>query len=373
MKKDRIYLSPPNMGVEEIEQSRATISSGWMAPVGAALDRFEHELEKKFSDKRVLCLNSGTSALHLALVLSDVQSGDEVVVGSFTFAACANVVKYQGANLVFIDSESTTWNMDPELLRNYFLAGGKAKAVIATHLYGVPAKIYEIRKTCREFGAILIEDAAEALGSTFQGGQVGDFGDFGVVSFNGNKIITTSAGGALILSNEKYKRAKHLSTQANSGAFGYDHKEVGYNYRQSNLLASIGLEQLKKLNHFMGRKREIFNSYLTNLPSEVFEFPSEVNGVECNRWLTTPLIRKDSKISFEPIELIKFLDNVNIEARMLWKPLHLHQAYSHAAFSGNGIAEDLYHRGLCLPSGSGLSDEALQRVADAVGSFLSRY
>jgi len=363
-----IYLSPPNVGDEEKALLAAAIDSGWVAPIGPQLDLFERELELRLAGKKVLALNSGTSALHLALNLADIGSGDDVLVGTFTFAACANVVLYQGANPVFIDSESETWNVDPDILLSYLSSNQKKpKAIIVTHLYGVPAKIKKIKSICDEHGLILIEDAAEALGAKYEGDPVGTFGDFGVISFNGNKLITTGGGGALISSNENFRKGLHLSTQANTDSFGYDHDRVGYNYRLSNVLASVGVAQLEKLEYFLKRKREIFSYYQSNLPS-IFRFEPELEHSFCSRWLTTPLIEDEN---VDPFELIKFLSERKIQSRRLWKPLHLNKAYRDFSFVGTGVAEGLFRSGVCLPSGTALSDADLGYIVKQINSFLS--
>jgi len=363
MKTKRIYLSPPNVDQREYLSIQESLNSGWIAPVGPAIDAFEGELCNRYNKKEVVALNSGTSALHLALVLAGVGSGDEVIVSDFTFAACANVVRYQGAMPVFIDSEPETWNMDPKLLREFLSSYKKPfpKAMIITHLYGMPAQIQEIKQIADTHNIVLIEDAAEALGSTYQSHQVGGFGQYGVLSFNGNKIITTSGGGALICEDREKPRALYLATQANRGKFGYEHDEVGYNYRMSNVLAALGLAQLKKMDVFISRKREIYETYRNALDA-FFIFQDEPQGMVSNRWLTTCLLKEDKKIE----DLILFLDDRNIESRRLWKPLHLHQAYRQATYVGDGTAERLFSRGICLPSGTGLSDSDQARVIEAI-------
>ncbi len=368
MRDRMIYLSPPNVGERERDLLNDAVESGWIAPVGPQLDLFEKELERLFKDRRVLAVNSGTAALHLALVLAGVEKGDTVVVGTFTFAACANVVLYQGATPVFIDSESETWNLDPELLDEYLGSSTKKpKAIIATHLYGVPAKIEKIKKICEEHDVILIEDAAEAIGSTTNGRPVGSFGAFGIISFNGNKLVTTSGGGALIMKDEKYSRGLHLATQANMSDVGYDHHEIGYNYRLSNLLAGIGLAQLEKIEDFISRKREIFEYYRSNLPS-TFQLQPEPSGYFCNRWLTTPL---GDETFANPIELVRFLGEKKIQSRLLWKPLHLNEAYAGVPFIGSGVSESIYNRGVCLPSGTGLTDDDQSYILEQINSYLS--
>ncbi|MEQ9467291.1 MAG: aminotransferase class I/II-fold pyridoxal phosphate-dependent enzyme [Ekhidna sp.] len=368
MNKQRIYLSPPNLVGNEYQKISDVLDSGWIAPVGKAIDEFENQLAASYENKAVVALNSGTSALHLALILSGVGKGDHVLISSFTFAACANVVLYQSANPIFIDSETQTWNLDPDLLEAYLKKAKKIpKAIIVTHLYGMPAQIDRVCSIAKEYGIIVIEDAAEALGSTFNDQYVGGFGEFGVLSFNGNKIITTSAGGALICREQDRKRAVYLATQANSGTLGYDHMEVGYNYRMSNVLAGLGVAQHEHLSDFISRKRAIHTRYQERL-SEHFDFLAEPVGCFSNRWLTTATLR-DSNRNIE--ELIQFLDGQNIETRRLWKPLHLHQAYSGYPFIGDKVAEDLFNRGICLPSGTGLPIEDQDFVIDKIKNWLS--
>lgn len=371
MTSKKIYLSPPNVGEMELKGLQDVLSGGWVAPVGPALNSFEESLSALAERKKVLAVNSGTSALHLALILAGVEKGDEVVIGSFTFAACGNVVKYQGAIPVFLDSEADTWNLDPNLLDEYLSSASKTpKAVIVTHLYGVPAKVEELVSVCDKYGVTLIEDAAEAFGSTYKNQQIGSFGSRGIFSFNGSKIITTSAGGALIGDEMDYKRGLHLATQANIGVFGYDHVEVGYNYRMSNILAGLGLAQLTQLNKFIRRKRDIAAFYETELDPEIFEFPPEPEHTFCNRWLTTPLLKVEGMNKFQPIDLIRFLDENGVESRLLWKPLHLHQVHAGCKYVGGKVAEQFFTRGLCLPSGSTMTNSELRTVANLIAKFL---
>ncbi len=365
----RIYLSPPNAGAEEKEMLNRVLESGWLAPAGTYLDVFEEELGKIYPEKKVLALNSGTSALHLALILSGIAENDQVIVSSFNFVAAANAVRYERAIPVFLDSEPDTWNMDPDLLAEYLENHARPKAVIVTHLYGVPAKIRQLKDVCDLYGVALIEDAAEALGSTYEGVALGSFGNYGILSFNGNKIITTGGGGGLIVPEKDYQRALHLATQANKGTFGYDHDEVGFNYRMSNVLAGIGVGQLRKLNAFVDKKRALFEYYKTNLISDAFEFPPEPVRSVCNRWLSTPLLRAEV---VSPLAMVQFLDQKNIESRRLWKPLHLHKAYSDTIFYGKGIGEQIYERGLCLPSGTQLSADDLAYIVAALNELVSK-
>ncbi len=365
---ERIYLSPPNIGNTEKELTMSALESGWVAPVGPSLDAFEEQLEKYFRGKSIALVNSGTSALHLALILAGVGDGDEVLLGSFTFAACANVVLYERAIPVFLDSEDQTWNLDPEILRAYLKKRSIIpKAVIVTHLYGMPAKIQEIKSICDEYGIYLIEDAAEALGSLVDDQPVGGFGNFGIISFNGNKIITTSGGGALVSKNESDKeRAIHLATQANSGIQEYNHLEAGYNYRLSNVLAGLGIAQFGRLDEFVQKKRAIFEIYREQLDDYLL-FNKASSKAYTNRWLTA-VILKDRNL--DPRKLIDYLDDKNIESRLLWKPLHMHSAYDSAQFVGSGICEELFQSGICLPSGTGLTKEQQELVIAAILSWM---
>lgn len=363
MKDQRIYLSPPNVGEKEQKEVLKSLASGWVAPVGPSIDAFESELAKKYESREVVALNSGTSALHLALIMAGVGVNDHVLGSSFTFAACANVVLYQGAIPIFIDSEEETWNLDPEVLAEYLANCTKIpKALIVTHLYGMPAQMNVIIRIAKEYDISIIEDAAEALGARLKNQEVGAFGDYGILSFNGNKIITTSGGGALLCQAEEKTRAVHLATQANSGKLTYDHTEVGYNYRMSNVLAGIGMGQLKQLESFIEKKRSIFDRYKDAL-NDHFEFMEEPTNSFSNRWLTVCTL-KDSTRNI--MDLIQFLDKQNIESRRLWKPLHLHEAYKDYAFHGSGVCEEIFEKGICLPSGTGLTTDEQDYVIATV-------
>ncbi|MFK7953440.1 MAG: aminotransferase class I/II-fold pyridoxal phosphate-dependent enzyme [Ekhidna sp.] len=367
MKNDRIYLSPPNVGEEEKEELVKVMSEGWVSTVGPTINYFEKDLERLYSDKRVLALNSGTSALHLSLILAKIGRDDKVLVSTLTFVASANVILYQGAIPIFIDSEEKSWNVDPDLLEEYLRStASKPQALIVTHLYGVPAEIKRLRNICDEYQILLIEDAAEALGSTSDNIPLGAFGDYGILSFNGNKIITTSGGGALITNEQGYEKGLLLSTQANSGKSDYYHKDVGYNYRMSNVLAGIGVVQIGKLDSFVKKKRIIFNYYRSHL-SELFEFPEEKRNEFCNRWLTTPIVKEDIDIN----DLITFLENRNIETRRLWRPMHRQPIFEEFDSVSNGVSEGLYEKVICLPSGTGLTERELDYVIDHIKNFFS--
>src|SRR5690606_1802931 len=316
----------------------------------------------------VAALSAGTAAIHLALILLDVKAGDEVICQSFTFSASANPIVYQGATPVFVDSEKDTWNMDPELLReaieDRIAKGKKPKAIIAVHLYGMPAKMKEIMAIAGEYEIPVIEDAAEALGSNIDGWAMGTFGDLAVLSFNGNKIITTSGGGALVSRNAEWvKKARFLATQARDAAPHYQHSHIGYNYRMSNVCAAIGRGQMAVLADRVEQRRMNFEFY-----KDVFKDISEISFLEepagyfSNRWLTTILV--EGKVSRKQIRLA--LEEDNIESRPLWKPMHLQPVFADAPAYTNGMSEALFEKGLCLPSGSNLSQEDLERVAAKV-------
>lgn len=373
----KIWLSSPHMGGKEIKFVQEAFDTNWISPVGPHLTHFEKELATYCKTGDCAVLSSGTAAIHLALIMLDVQRGDEVICSSFTFSATANPVVYQGAQPVFVDSEPETWNMDPELLREaiedrILKTGQTPKAVILVHLYGMPAKIEEILAVCKQFDIPLIEDAAEALGSRYNDRQTGTFGLLGIFSFNGNKIITTSGGGALIAQDAGFlERARFLSTQARDPAPHYQHSAIGYNYRLSNVAAGIGRGQLMVLDEWVRRRRENFAYYereLGRIPG--FSFVKEPDKCYSNRWLTTVLIDADeSGITREEIRIA--LDRKNIESRPLWKPMHCQPVFEKAPAYTNGVSEKLFEQGLCLPSGSNLKTEDLERVCGAITGLRS--
>jgi dTDP-4-amino-4,6-dideoxygalactose transaminase len=368
---ERIYLSPPDMSVAERESLLAAFDSNWIAPLGPEVDAFERELAIRTRVSAAAALNSGTAALHLALVLLDVGPGDEVWTATLTFAATANAIRYVGATPVFIDSERESWCMDPTLLREALQdassSGALPKAVIAVDLYGQCASYDAILDACREYEIPIIEDAAEALGATYQGRPAGSFGAIGVLSFNGNKIITTSGGGAL-LSDDKalVERARHLASQARQRVAHYEHEEVGYNYRLSNLLAALGRAQLARLDGLIERRREINRRYRSSLEGiDGIGFLPEAPGGRSTCWLTCVLLGED-RVGVGPDQVREHLESNDIEARPVWKPMHLQPAYRGCRLIGGAVAEGLFRRGLCLPSGSTLSNEAQRRVIDAL-------
>ena len=362
----KIWLSSPHLSDNERKYVNEAFDSNWIAPVGPHINSFEEKISKISNDSHVAVLNSGTAAIHLALILLDVRRDDNVLCSSFTFAASTNPIVYLGAKPVFIDSEKDTWNMCPTLLENAIielsLKDEKPKAIILVHLYGYPAKINEIIAISKKYNIPLIEDAAEAIGSSYNGIPLGTFGDLGVFSFNGNKIITTSSGGAILSSNKRLiDKAKFLSTQARDESPHYEHSEIGYNYRMSNICAAIGLGQIEVLKERVDKRRYIFDFYKEKLSDiKEIKFVDDIPGFYSNRWLTTILFKKDAAINRESMRLHLLKDN--IESRPLWKPMHLQPVFKKYQVFENGISEDLFDRGLCLPSGSNMNEEDLMRV-----------
>ena len=370
---NKIWLSSPHMGGTEMSYMQEAYDSNWIAPLGPNVTAFEEALEKYVKEEAIVaCLASGTSALHLALIMAGVTSGDTVLCQSFTFSASANPIRYQGANPIFIDSEITTWNMCPialeEAIKDQIVQGKKPKAIIVVHLYGMPAKIAEICTIANEYDILLIEDAAEALGSTYEGKKCGTFGDFGILSFNGNKIITTSGGGALVCKNEESKkRAIYLATQARDIAAHFQHSEIGYNYRMSNVLAGIGRGQMEVLDKHIGLRRanqQFYKKIFSEVPGiTVFEEPNA--AYFSNHWLSSITIDK-TKTGFSREDLRLSLWEDIIESRPLWKPMHLQPVFKNCAYYGEQIAETLFENGLCLPSGSNLTEEDRLRIENSI-------
>ncbi len=368
----KIWLSSPHMsGNEEIFVKEA-FDTNWIAPLGPQVDGFEVDLQKFTGASHAAALSSGTAALHLSLILLNVKSGDFVICQSFTFSASANPIVYQGAIPVFVDSEKDTWNMDPhfteEAIKDCISKGKKPAAIIVVHLYGMPAKMKEFAALSEKYEIPLIEDAAEALGANIDGKMCGSFSQLSVLSFNGNKIITTSGGGALLSDDEALiKKARFLATQARDQAPHYQHSEIGYNYRMSNVVAAIGRGQMIVLNDRVSQRRanfERYSKYFSALKSKGFhiELVHEPAGFYANRWLTTITVepKKNNGITRETIRLA--LDKDNIESRPLWKPMHLQPVFSGSPFYGNGTSEHLFETGLCLPSGSNLTEEDFVRI-----------
>jgi dTDP-4-amino-4,6-dideoxygalactose transaminase len=354
--------------------------TNWVAPVGPYINLFERELSQYTGTANVAALSSGTAALHLALVLMGVSQGDEVICSSFTFSGSCNPIVYVGATPVFVDSEETTWNMDPDLLEEAIRdrknrTGNFPKAIIVVHLYGMPAQIDRIKEVADRYEIPVIEDAAEALGSTWNGQKLGTFGDLGILSFNGNKIITTGGGGAILSNNsERIAKARYLATQARQPVPHYEHTEIGYNYRLSNVSAAIGCGQLQVLDKHIAIRRSNFSYYREAFRSfEVFEFLDELPNAFCNRWLTTVLIKRvksGSALTWDSFRLA--LESQNIETRPLWKPMHLQPVFKGMPFYGRGVSQKLFDRGLCLPSGSNLTQSQLERVVQEIKAFLNQ-
>jgi dTDP-4-amino-4,6-dideoxygalactose transaminase len=363
----RIYLSPPDVGPAEREALLRAFDSGWIAPVGPDVDAFEVEFANRVGAPHAVALSSGTAALHLALITLGIGPGDVVLVPTLTFAATANVVKYVGACPVLVDSSPETWNLDPDLLerelRRRALTGDLPVAVITVDLYGQCADYERIAPVCEELGVHLVSDAAEALGATYRGREAGSFGEVAAFSFNGNKIITTSGGGMLVTGSEELAtRVKYLSTQARQPVVHYEHQDIGYNYRLSNLLAALGRAQLEGLDERIGKRRRINGRYreaLRGLPGIGFSPVADYG--EPNYWLTCVTIDPDA-FGTDRTEVLLALEAADIEARPTWKPLHLQPVFSDLETVGGDVAAGIFDHGLCLPSGSSLADEDLDRV-----------
>ena len=372
MTNPKIWLSSPHMSGKEFEFVTEAFDTNWIAPLGPHVDGFEKDLCNYTQSKNAAALSAGTAAIHLALIILGVKAGDEVICQSFTFSASANPIVYQGASPIFIDSEKDTWNMCPIHLRkaieDRIAKGKKPKAIIPVHLYGMPAKMNEIMAIANEFDIPVIEDAAEGLGSNIEGKACGTFGKLGVLSFNGNKIITTSSGGALISDHEEYiKQARFLATQARDNAPHYQHSHIGYNYRMSNVCAAIGRGQMTVLQDRVNQRRLNFELYTKHLAGITgITFVQEPAGYYSNRWLSTILVdpSKTNGVSREDIRLA--LEKENIESRPLWKPMHLQPIFENYPFYGDGTSEKLFEQGLCLPSGSNLPESDLLKVVTII-------
>lgn len=376
--KPRILLSYVHMGGTERDWVEKAFESEWIVPLGPNVDEFEHRLEKYLGAPNVVALSAGTAAIHLALVALGVGSGDEVICQSFTFAASANPIKYQGADPVFVDSEPDTWNMSPDALEEAIIdrkkqTGHYPKAIIPVYLYGMPAKIDEIRAIADKYGIPIVEDSAEALGSEYKGKKCGTLGNYGCLSFNGNKIITTSGGGALVChSKEEADRVKFYATQAREQRPYYYHETIGYNYRLSNVSAGIGCGQMDVLQPHVELRRAIHDFYTKELAEidglSVQQNPS--TDFDSNFWLSTVLI--DPKTGKDPESLRQFMLDAGVETRRLWRPMHMQPVFADAPYYGDTTCETLFDRGLCLPSGSGLKEEELRYVADKIKEFFNK-
>lgn len=375
---ERIWLSLAHMGGQEQKFIQEAFDTNWVVPLGPNVNGFEADLAAYVGqNKKVVALSAGTAALHLSLVMLDIKFGDEVICQSFTFSASANPIAYQGAIPVFVDSEPDTWNMSPSYLRKAIedriqKVGKKPKAIIPVHLYGMPAKMDEIIAIANEYQIPIVEDAAEAIGSEYKGCRCGTFGQFGALSFNGNKMITTSGGGALVCDNEESaKRVMFFATQARENAPHYQHEYIGYNYRMSNICAGIGRGQMMVLDEHIARRRAIHCLYVELLRDikgiHVMDNPSK--DFNSNFWLTCIIVDpKQAGFTREDIRLA--LDAANIESRPLWKPMHLQPVFASAPFYGDGTSEALFNDGLCLPSGSLLTDDHIRRVVSVIQSLI---
>ncbi|TWF39684.1 dTDP-4-amino-4,6-dideoxygalactose transaminase [Chitinophaga polysaccharea] len=372
MMNKKIWLSSPHMGTKELEFIKDAFDTNWIAPLGPHVDGFERDLSTYTGAAHVAALSSGTAALHLALIAVGVGPGDEVICQSMTFSASANPIAYLGATPVFVDSETSTWNMDPVLLEQAVIDrienGKKPKAIIPVHLYGMPAQMNEIMAIANRYEIPVIEDAAEALGSWYREQACGSIGKLGILSFNGNKIITTSGGGALISNEEALiSHSRFLATQARDAAPHYQHSHIGYNYRMSNVCAGIGRGQMLVLEERVAQRRANYRHYvaqLSDLPGVTFV--SEPVGFFSNRWLSTILVNpaQSNGVTRETIRLA--LERENIESRPLWKPMHMQPVFEKMPAYVNGVSEKLFDNGLCLPSGSNLTPADLWRVTDAI-------
>ena len=380
MDDKRIYLSLSQQSGFELEYIQKALETSWITSGGPNVNDFENVLENYLSDNyAVTVLNSGTSAIHLALILLGVKTNDEVICQSMTFSASANPILYQGAIPVFVDSEADTWNLCPinleRAIKDRIKKGKKPKAIITVHLYGNPYKIDEIHAIADRYNIPIIEDSAEALGSLYKGKKCGTFGEFGVLSFNGNKIITTSSGGALITNSAELKeKAIFYATQSKDKAVHYQHSEIGYNYRMSNICAGIGLGQIKMLDHNVIARRKMHSFYKEKFQdiksTTVFEISNE--DVFSNYWLTTVLIEPNTDKNISAGNLRLAFEKANIECRPLWKPMHLQPVFLKYPYYGNKVAEELFDKGLCLPSGSNLTEQDKNRIEEVIQDFFNK-
>ena len=372
----KIWLSPPHMGHTEQNFINQAFQENWLTSSGSNVDGFEKDLELFFKEKRkAVVLNSGTSAIHLALIKANINSGDEVLCQTFTFCGSANPIKYLNAKPIFIDSEPETLNMCPIYLetaiKERLAHGVKPKAIIVVHLFGMPAKMKAIIKISKQYNIPIIEDAAEALGSKYKNELCGTIGHYGILSFNGNKVITTSSGGALLVeTNQEKKEIIHLASQAKDLEVHYQHSKIGYNYRLSNVLAGIGRGQMLVLNSHLEKLKqnhEFYKNLFKNSNNfSLFQNPSE--DYYSNFWLNIVFLNNTAK--FSNLDVINHLSKCHIESRLLWKPMHLQPVYKDDLFYGSNISEELFNKGICLPSGSNLSEEDKKRIANALSPYI---
>ena len=371
MEKKKIYLSSPTMNGLEQQYIKEAFDTNWVAPLGPNVNEFEKELASYVGVSYGAALISGTAAIHLALKAIGIKRGDSVFCSDLTFAATCNPIVYEGGIPVFIDSEEESWNMDPEALRKAFTKYPNVKAVIVVNLYGTPAKLDVISDICNEHKVPLIEDAAESLGATYHGKQTGSYGKYGIFSFNGNKIITTSGGGMLVSEDRAMiEKARFWATQAREKELHYEHKEIGYNYRMSNIVAGIGRGQLKSLDEFKERKKRIYNRY-----KEAFEDITDITinpipeGCEANNWLSSITLNEDSAV--KPLDILMALEKENIEARPIWKPMHMQPVFAECDFismvmDSQGVSGRIFNNGVCLPSDIKNTDEDMERIIGTV-------
>lgn len=366
----KIWLSSPHMGGTEQKYINEAFAENWIAPLGPNVNGFEEDLQNNTGVAHAAALSSGTAALHLALIQLGVGQGDEVICQSFTFSASANPIVYCGATPVFVDSEDETWNMSPkhleEAIQDRLAKGKNVKAIIPVHLYGMPAKMDEIMAIAAKYNIAIVEDAAEGLGSKYKNAPLGSFGKFGVLSFNGNKIITTSGGGALLSnSKEDIEKTRFLATQARDNAPHYEHTHIGYNYRLSNICAGIGRGQMEVLEERVSQRRANHQYYLEKLGDiPAIQFLEEPEGFYSNRWLSCVLVNPEYGVTNDAIRIA--LNAENIESRPLWKPMHLQPVFIDCPYYGDRTSENLFKIGLCLPSGSNLSTGDLERVITVI-------
>jgi dTDP-4-amino-4,6-dideoxygalactose transaminase len=373
MEKKRIYMASPTMHGEEQLYIKEAFDTNWLAPLGPHVNAFERELAQYVGIADCAALSSGTAALHLAVKLLGIRQGDTVICSSLPFSASANPVAYEKGKLVFVDSEPETWNMSPEALNRALEAHPEAKAVILVHLYGTPAKMDEIRDICSHYKVPVIEDAAESLGAVYKGQQTGTFGSIGIYSFNGNKIITTSGGGMLACSDPKLtEKSRFLATQAREPARHYEHREIGYNYRMSNVLAGMGRGQLKHLDEHIAKKRWIYENYTEAFGDiqEIAMNPYDAKSSTPNFWLSCMTIAPESKV--KPLDVMKALEEENIECRPVWKPMHMQPVfaeckfYSHRTGEDRPVSEDIFERGVCLPSDIKNTGEDMEKIVGII-------
>ncbi len=364
----RIFLSAPHMSGNELKYIEKVFESNYIAPLGEYVNKFEESIKSYTGTQNALAVTSGTAAIHLALRVLGIDEGDDVLASSFTFIGSINAIIYQGANPVFIDSDKETWNLSPKLLNKYLCeCEKKPKALIVTHLYGQCADIEKIADICNLHGVYLIEDAAESLGAIYNGRHTGTFGDFGIYSFNGNKILTTSGGGMLVSSNKDWiEKAKFYSTQAKEPFIHYEHEEYGYNYRMSNVLAAIGVGQMEVIEDRVVKKREIYEWYKEFLSdAEEITFMPELENSRGNRWLTAMIFEKS-----DYNKIMKALEEINVESRPLWKPMHMQKLFSNAKAIADGTSEELFNKGLCVASSTTMTKDDVKMICNVIKESL---